>query len=75
MTAGMPIFALMTRRALRSSASRVQTGRLEKIANLAGVERGPFFMGDWIGLAPDGSPLAINNATTEDIYGWDLTNK
>ena len=53
----------------------VQTGRLEKIANLAAVERGAFFMGDWIGLAPDGSPLAINNATTEDIYGWDLIKK
>lgn len=50
----------------------VQTGRIEKVANLADVERGPFFMGDWIGLAPDGSPLVVNNATTEDIYRWDL---
>lgn len=53
----------------------VQTGRVERIADLAGVERGPFFMGDWIGLAPDGSPLAINNATIEDIYSWDLSNR
>jgi len=53
----------------------VQSGRIDRSASLAGVERGPFFMGDWIGLAPDGSPLAINNATIEDIYAWDLSNR
>lgn len=53
----------------------VRTGRIERITDLAGVERGPFFMGDWIGLAPDGAPLAVNNATTEDIYSWELVRR
>jgi Tol biopolymer transport system component len=47
-------------------------GRIERVANLSGVERGPFFMGDWIGLAPDDSPLVVRNSTIEDIYAWDL---
>ena len=50
----------------------VANGRVEKVANLTGVERSPFFMGDWIGLATDNSPLAIRNSTIEDIYAWDL---
>jgi Tol biopolymer transport system component/DNA-binding winged helix-turn-helix (wHTH) protein len=45
---------------------------VEKVTSLAGVERGPFFMGDWIGLGPDDSPLAVRNSTIEDIYAWDL---
>jgi Tol biopolymer transport system component len=45
---------------------------VEKVASLAGVEHGPFFMSDWIGLAPDDTPLAIHDLTTEDIYAWDL---
>jgi len=45
---------------------------IEKVASLNGVERPPFFMGDWIGMAPDGSPIAIRNATIEDIYAWNL---
>lgn len=49
--------------------------RIEKVASLAGVERGPFFMGDWIGLAPDDSPLVVRNATVEDIYAWDLMDR
>lgn len=45
---------------------------VEKIASLAGVEHGSFFMSDWIGLAPDDAPLAVHDLTTEDIYAWDL---
>ena len=45
---------------------------IEKVANLAGVDRGPFFFGDWIGLTPDDSPLALRNSTIEDIYSWNL---
>lgn len=45
---------------------------VEKVTSLDGVERGPFFMGDWVGLAPDNSPIAIRNSTIEDIYAWDL---
>jgi len=45
---------------------------IEKVANLTGVDRAPFFFGDWIGLGPDDSPLAIRNSTIEDIYAWNL---
>ena len=61
-----------------SAASRavfrvaIANGAVEKFADLRGVERGPFFLGDWIGLAPDGSPLAVRNSTIEDVYSWDL---
>jgi Tol biopolymer transport system component len=48
---------------------------VEKVVSLAGVERGPFFLGDWIGLAPDDSPIAVRNMTTEDVYAWDLVRK
>ena len=48
---------------------------LQKVATLAGVERGPFFMGDWIGLAPDDSPVAVRNSTIEDIYSWNLIGR
>ncbi|MHB8303770.1 MAG: TolB family protein [Acidobacteriaceae bacterium] len=53
----------------------VATRNVEKVASLAGVERSPFFLGDWIGLAPDDSPLAVRNSTIEDIYAWDLNTK
>jgi Tol biopolymer transport system component/DNA-binding winged helix-turn-helix (wHTH) protein len=48
---------------------------VEKVTSLAGVERGPFFMGDWIGLGLDDSPLAVRNSTIEDIYAWDLITR
>jgi len=53
----------------------VPTGAVEKVASLAAVDRGPFFMGDWIGLGPDDSPLAVRNSTIENIYAWDLSRK
>jgi Tol biopolymer transport system component/DNA-binding winged helix-turn-helix (wHTH) protein len=60
---------------LANTANSPAIFRVEKVANLAGVERGPFFMGDWIGLAPDDSPLVIRNSTIEDIYAWDLISR
>lgn len=45
---------------------------VEKVTSLAGVERGSYFMGDWIGLGPGNSPLVVRNSTIEDIYAWDL---
>jgi Tol biopolymer transport system component/DNA-binding winged helix-turn-helix (wHTH) protein len=44
----------------------------QEVATLANVERGPFIMGDWIGLAPDDAPLTVRNLSSEDIYSWDL---
>jgi len=50
----------------------IKDGSAERVASLGGVERAPFMMGDWIGLAPDDSPVAVRNLTTEDIYSWDF---
>ncbi len=54
---------------------RVQDGAVEDVASLAQVEQGPFYLSDWVGLAPDDSPLAVRNLTTEDIYAWDFRAK
>jgi len=51
---------------------KIVDGTTERIADLTNVERTPFFMGDWVGLAHDDAPLAVRNLTTEDIYAWDL---
>lgn len=53
----------------------IQSGTVEKVASLAGVDRGPFFMGDWVGLDPDDAPIAVRNSTIEDIYAWDLVRR
>lgn len=50
----------------------IHNHKVNKISDLNGVERGSFFMGDWIGLAPDNSPLVIRNLSIEDIYAWNL---
>ncbi len=54
---------------------RISDRKVGEVASLTTVERAPFFMGDWVGIAPDDSPLAVRNLTTEDIYSWDLEVK
>ena len=46
-----------------------------KYVDLSDIERGPFFLGDWIGLTRDDAPLAVRNSTIEDVYAWDLIAK
>jgi Tol biopolymer transport system component/DNA-binding winged helix-turn-helix (wHTH) protein len=53
----------------------VPSGIVEKVASLAGVDRGPYFMGDWVGLDPTDAPIVVRNSTIEDIYAWDLVRK
>ena len=53
----------------------VASGAIEKVASLAHVDRGPFFMGDWVGLDSTDAPIAVRNSTIEDIYAWDLVRK
>lgn len=53
----------------------VPDGTVEKVASLSHVDRGPFFMGDWVGLTADDQPIAVRNSTIEDIYAWDLVRK
>ena len=53
---------------------RVQTRdhKLERVASLKDVKRpnsGSF--GDWTGLAPDDSPLALRDISTYEIYALD----
>lgn len=48
---------------------------VEKIANLESIESSPSILGDWMGLAPDDAPLAVQDMATDDIYAWDLSVK
>lgn len=50
----------------------VKDRRIEEVTSLAPVERGSFLMGDWFGLTPDDSPMAVRNLSNEDIYSWDF---
>jgi Tol biopolymer transport system component/DNA-binding winged helix-turn-helix (wHTH) protein len=50
----------------------IQDGKVEEVMTLSNVEQGPFFLGDWVGLAPGDSPMAVRNLTTEAIYSWDF---
>lgn len=44
----------------------------EKVASLKSVESSPFILGDWMGLAPDDSPIAVQDMSTDDIFAWNL---
>ena len=55
--------------------ARVADHHVTKYVDLANIERGPFFFGDWIGLTQDDAPLAVRNSTIEDVYAWDLNAK
>lgn len=47
--------------------------RMEEITKLGILQQGSFLFSDWVGLSPDGSPLAVQNDSTDDIYAlaWD----
>jgi Tol biopolymer transport system component len=53
----------------------IYTHRIERVADLTRVEQGPFIFGTWVGMAPDESPIAVQNQTTENIYAWDFEAK
>jgi hypothetical protein len=53
----------------------LRDGRTEKVVSLVSIERAPIVMGDWVGLAPDDSPMAVRNLTSEDIYAWDFGSR
>ncbi len=48
----------------------VRRRKVNEVASLASVEEGPFFLSNWFGLTPDGSPMTVRNLTTDDIYSW-----
>ena len=51
---------------------RIADGAVEDVADLTGAGQGRSFLGDWIGLGPDDSPLVVRNLSTEDIFAWDF---
>jgi Tol biopolymer transport system component len=48
----------------------IASHKAEEVASLAEVDQPATIFGTWVGLAPDDSPLALRNLTTEDIYAW-----
>ena len=48
----------------------VATKRVEPLADFAVLSGG--VAGDWIGMAPDGSPVVMSNARIEDVYALDV---
>jgi len=52
---------------------RISDGKLERILSLKGFPEAPGAFGNWTGLAPDGSPLVVRDASIQEIYAidWD----
>jgi eukaryotic-like serine/threonine-protein kinase len=52
---------------------RVADRKLEKVASLKDLPRRAWgSLGAWTGLAPDDSPLALRDASTQEIYAFDV---
>ncbi len=51
------------------------TGELKTVAEFSGIQRPVFSFGDWIGIDPEGSPLALRDLSTEEILSWPLGRK
>jgi Tol biopolymer transport system component/predicted Ser/Thr protein kinase len=50
---------------------RVADGQIGRVVSLKNIRR--FFpeLGEWSGMAPDGSPLVVRDISTQEIYGLD----
>jgi len=46
---------------------RLSDRKLETYANLKGLRRAGFFA-PWLGVAPDGPPLVLEDASIQDLY-------
>jgi hypothetical protein len=56
---------------------RISDRKLEEIKNFKDMQRlfgfrSTGFFGNWWGFAPDGSPLLLRNAATQEIYALDV---
>ena len=51
------------------------TGVLKTAAEFSGLHRPVFSFGDWIGIDPEGSLLALRDLSSEDILSWPLSRK
>jgi Tol biopolymer transport system component len=50
----------------------VNNGRLERIVSLENFHRAGQVLGDWLGLAPDDSPLLLRDRRNTEIYALDV---
>ena len=51
----------------------VATHKVEEVVDLKNFHAAPFLIGYWFGLAPDDSPLLIEDAGIEDFHALNLT--
>jgi hypothetical protein len=45
------------------------------VASLAGIRQPPFSFGDWIGLGPEDTLLALRDLGTEEILCWRIEGR
>jgi len=50
---------------------RIPERAIERVASLKGIQRANQAMGEWIGIAPDGSPFLVRQVQASEIYAWD----
>ncbi|MBI5084287.1 MAG: PD40 domain-containing protein [Acidobacteria bacterium] len=53
----------------------IATRQLHSVASLSGIRRPSFSFGDWIGLGPGDTPLALRDLSTEEILSWRLERR
>jgi hypothetical protein len=49
---------------------RISDRRLEQLFSLKDTHQAPGW-GEWVGLAPDDSPLLVRDTGTQDVYALD----
>jgi Tol biopolymer transport system component len=54
---------------------RLSDRQIERITSLKNVRRAFNEMGWWMGLTPDGSPMALRDASIEEIYALDFSGR
>jgi hypothetical protein len=55
----------------RAQCRPLDTGRIEVLADLAGIPLAPRMGAPWMGLAPDDSPLVMRDRSTRELYALD----
>ncbi|HXR33593.1 MAG TPA: hypothetical protein VN830_07790, partial [Verrucomicrobiae bacterium] len=50
---------------------QIADGKLERLFRLKGFQAAGGAFGNWSGLAPDGSPLLVRDASIQEIYALD----
>jgi Tol biopolymer transport system component len=51
---------------------RIGQSAVERVTNLRGVRRTSGVFGQWLGLAPDDSPLLFRNLSSQQVYALDM---